>query len=800
MKNKIFNISIALLLAFAIGLALIAAAIAGCTKEDDIEPVNKESGNNAVVNVSFFLPQAAWTKVLSVSPAQVSNVNLYVCNDKGQVVKSKYLSGTLSISVPIQKGAKYNIYAIANAGKEIVLKDTSEILNSVWNVANAAAMADASGGVIMSGKAGPIALSDGISIPITLTRGIAKVILKGDKSSLNSGVNIGIISAAIKNIPKNVKLFKASKAASAEEVMDGDLLSGSDLSNFFSSGVAFYMFENLQGTLLMSNTDQTKKVWPEGNVYSNICSYIQLNATYSSVKHSGSLLYRFYLGKDMTTNFDVERNTQHTITVFFAGDGSVDENTWRVDTEMLTDLVTSVTLSPSKLEFPGLGETLKLTASVLPLTASNQSLVWSSSNISIATVDQSGNVTSKGIGSCTITAASCDGSNISSSVPVSVVAGEISFPAGPGSMYDGETAKIAWAHITPATAVPTVTSSNASIVSVVSSASGGVTLKALKPGTAVLTAKLGTATSTYTVNVDELKVVFTTSSTSNIYLGFNTAIGYSISPSRASGLKLKWEYADQNRDGSFFVFSNTTSGCTVRGTVESTSSVPTHTIKVSFVDFPAKSYTKSIKVLPAIKITESNINLLANAFVTKATGHSYPNIGYEHYVKCQTDSRAAIAWSTSHLAQLPITSSGKLYTDASTYANGLYTVYASVTDDVGTVHKTSAQCIVWEEINVLGVSEYSQEGEEDGYPYFTISKSVDVKSPQDGKLYKCIGSNCVKSPDFQTMTLTHMQGAVGDPSYAIDYTVFTFDNPFDSVNTISGYKYRYYISDASWIQ
>src|SRR5574344_850786 len=193
MKNKIFSISTAIVLAIAIGLALIAAAVSGCTKESENEPVKSADDNNAVVNVSFFLPQAAWSKVLNVSPAQVSNVNLYVCNEKGQVVKSKYLSGTLSVSVPIQKGAKYNIYAIANAGKEIVLKDTSEILNSVWSIANAAALADASGGVVMSGKAGPIALSDGISIPITLTRGIAKVILKGDKSSLNSGVKIEII-------------------------------------------------------------------------------------------------------------------------------------------------------------------------------------------------------------------------------------------------------------------------------------------------------------------------------------------------------------------------------------------------------------------------------------------------------------------------------------------------------------------------------------------------------------------------------------------------------------------------------
>ena len=59
MKNKLYNVSIAIVLAIAIGLALIAAAVSGCAKESDNESIKRTADNNAVVNVSFFLPQAS---------------------------------------------------------------------------------------------------------------------------------------------------------------------------------------------------------------------------------------------------------------------------------------------------------------------------------------------------------------------------------------------------------------------------------------------------------------------------------------------------------------------------------------------------------------------------------------------------------------------------------------------------------------------------------------------------------------------------------------------------------------------
>lgn len=74
--------------------------------------------------------------------------------------------------------------------------------------------------------------------------------------------------------------------------------------------------------------------------------------------------------------------------------------------------VSSVSLSSKSLRFEEKGRTVSLSATVLPMDAENRSVVWSSSNTSVAMVDSSGNVTSVSNGTCIITVRSLDGSKV----------------------------------------------------------------------------------------------------------------------------------------------------------------------------------------------------------------------------------------------------------------------------------------------------------------------------------------------------------------------------------------------------
>ena len=72
--------------------------------------------------------------------------------------------------------------------------------------------------------------------------------------------------------------------------------------------------------------------------------------------------------------------------------------------------VSSVTINPSTLKLTSKGQTSQLSASILPSNAENKSIVWSTSNASVATVDNNGVVTAVANGNATITAAALDGS------------------------------------------------------------------------------------------------------------------------------------------------------------------------------------------------------------------------------------------------------------------------------------------------------------------------------------------------------------------------------------------------------
>ncbi len=82
--------------------------------------------------------------------------------------------------------------------------------------------------------------------------------------------------------------------------------------------------------------------------------------------------------------------------------------------------IKAITLNESSLTLT-LPQTTQLVAFITPYDATNQTLTWTSSNTSVATVDANGFITSKAAGSTTIRANTTDGSNLSASCQVTVV-------------------------------------------------------------------------------------------------------------------------------------------------------------------------------------------------------------------------------------------------------------------------------------------------------------------------------------------------------------------------------------------
>ncbi|WP_411896260.1 Ig domain-containing protein, partial [Winogradskyella sp. A2] len=109
-----------------------------------------------------------------------------------------------------------------------------------------------------------------------------------------------------------------------------------------------------------------------------------------------------------------------TITVTTTDGGFQDTSIVTIIEEVIVP-VTGITLSPSDATMNIGGATLLLEATVLPFDASDQSVTWSTSDASVASVDINGEVTANSEGVAVITVTTTDGNFVSNST-INVIA------------------------------------------------------------------------------------------------------------------------------------------------------------------------------------------------------------------------------------------------------------------------------------------------------------------------------------------------------------------------------------------
>ena len=212
--------------------------------------------------------------------------------------------------------------------------------------------------------------------------------------------------------------------------------------------------------------------------------------------------------------------------------------------------VIEVVLDKSNLEMTE-GDTAILTASVNPSDATDKTLTWTSSDTSIVTVSENGDVTAVAPGSALITVSSVNG--ISASCEVTVVArvievAEVVLDKSSLEMTEGDTT-ILTATVNPSDATDktlTWTSSDASVVSV--SADGEV--KALKAGTTTITVSSANGkTATCVVSVAKKIIEVTGITLSNTELkmteGDVATLTASVQPADATDKALTWTSSNE---------------------------------------------------------------------------------------------------------------------------------------------------------------------------------------------------------------------------------------------------------------
>jgi uncharacterized protein YjdB len=205
--------------------------------------------------------------------------------------------------------------------------------------------------------------------------------------------------------------------------------------------------------------------------------------------------------------------------------------------------VQSVTLT-SVADGLKVGKTLKLTYNVLPENASNKNVIWSSSNIAVATIDMLGTVTAVAVGTSTITVKTQDGEKVAtielSVLPIPVEG--ITLSTTLATISSGETHQLI-AMISPADASNkgvTYSSSNTGVATV----DAGGKIRGIAAGTATIVVKTvdGGHTASFTVTVKNIPVtgIVINQNTTAIRMGTTLQLTATVSPSNAQNKNFTW--------------------------------------------------------------------------------------------------------------------------------------------------------------------------------------------------------------------------------------------------------------------
>jgi hypothetical protein len=123
----------------------------------------------------------------------------------------------------------------------------------------------------------------------------------------------------------------------------------------------------------------------------------------------------------------IETYNGHGLHLYFSSDNIFTTSHNRYYGESVRPVVRPVAVSNIELSQTELsvkvGETTQLLATVLPENATNKNIKWESSDTDVATVDQSGKVTSVAGGTCTIICSATDGSGVKAECQVTVLNG-----------------------------------------------------------------------------------------------------------------------------------------------------------------------------------------------------------------------------------------------------------------------------------------------------------------------------------------------------------------------------------------
>lgn len=700
-----------------ISAAVLCGMLAtGCVQEDPQDGRRVTGVQSEAVTVRCEVTAGTPTRSsIDADEDALEDINLYAYCD-GKLEAMLYTQSPEDIRMKLYKGRTYNMYALANMGEveapvsEEDMKDHRYSVGSLREIEGAFPMAWMMEGFTIEGSS-PF-------LGISLERLLARISFSIERSELD---DFQVTAIKLRQGALGVYPFREeSRAESASDVADGDWASASDLSTVNAGGeIAFYALENRQGVLMPGNSDPCSKT-PDGIPdNSELCTYLEMTSSYSGhyqgvTVSSDKVTYRFYLGEDNCTDFNVIRNKDVKINLKVTEDRIFDES-WRVSYgEDLPNIAYGLTNSKSSVSL-NVGGSTTLSATYYRTvdgvkdteTDVTSYAAWTSSNPSVATVS-GGKITGVAEGTATITA-TYNGYSATATVTVEEdITYDYQLSPTSTNVVNGRTTKMTVIRRTFTNGSQTNgedyssnftwTSSNTSVATV---GSYGV-ITGVGTGTATITAKYGGTTLTGTVTV-------TPNYTYELVLN-KTSID--MGKGRKETLVATYKtYADGVLESSNDVTSSATwssSSSSVAGVSGGTitgNGIGSATITATY---KGKSATCSVKVTgsPTLSLGWTSVNLKRGDVRTNAAIYN-PNNG-----TASTNVTSSAVWTTSNSGVATvvggqITAQGKgTCTITATYNGVSASCTVNVTENDTPSTNTYVSNMSVQSVNISGTNDY----------------------------------------------------------------------------------------------
>lgn len=368
-------------------MALGIFILPSCVEEPDCSLQNDKTVD---VRLTITLPKADTQSIITKANRTdfntVNDLNVLVFNATGNLLKAVYFNSgntgnppeySISPALPLNNSqltseitlndldpAYDKIFLVGNYGSQI---PTSVTTITQLNTLTQSAPTGIPNSAMLFAEATQTSTSGFytyMSASLKRTLAMVTVAIDGTLLTAPSGKEIRIIPKTIKlkNVPTSGIISTSVNNISnvnATNVPTGDQAIVSSWATLTSSNhitvggheetaIPLFQFENKQGNKPIDQSETLKST--SDKPYS---SYLEVEAFYqyydgSVINKSGTIIYRFCLGSDITQNFDVVRNTHYRVTLNLSGwggaledghissgnlviDGHADGVSWRVD-------------------------------------------------------------------------------------------------------------------------------------------------------------------------------------------------------------------------------------------------------------------------------------------------------------------------------------------------------------------------------------------------------------------------------------------------------------------------------------